>query len=312
MILAISCKIMWHLGKILSNAETDKKWKTVKSFLTYKYIHLSGGDASIFPKGDEDVGTPSHAKHHTYNGDTHSCKRQNPEALNAGTPVKKLCTLGKQKGELDTVLKDEQHENACKLVNESSSKAPDESNCLRKTSFIDGNDAAVMSQSSCYTDDYTSSTASRCDDGNPTKDIYRTGAKCAPGGKQDMHQPGAGFHTIGVLRTKPGRGDPTLSMSCSDKLLKWNILGCQGALLSYFLASPLFISSVVIGKCPFDMCAAERAFYRRAEQFEARFMVHKPKVLISQKEFESSKVKLESLVAAAGEGSGKLSPSSSG
>ena len=60
------------------------------------------------------------------------------------------------------------------------------------------------------------------------------------------------------------------------------------------------------------MYAAERAFYRRAEQFEARFMVHKPKVLISQKEFESSKVKLESLVAAAGEGSGKLSPSSSG
>lgn len=53
------------------------------------------------------------------------------------------------------------------------------------------------------------------------KDVYRTGAKCVKGEKvQDSRLPGADYHTVGPLRTKPGRGDPTSSLSCSDKMAK--------------------------------------------------------------------------------------------
>jgi len=31
------------------------------------------------------------------------------------------------------------------------------------------------------------------------------------------------------LRTKPGRGDPTESLTCSDKLARWNVLGPSSA-----------------------------------------------------------------------------------
>ena len=63
------------------------------------------------------------------------------------------------------------------------------------------------------------------DDMKSGSDIYRTGAKCVPCGLQDTHDVGSGYHIVGVLRTKPGRGDPTLSMSCSDKIMKWCVLG---------------------------------------------------------------------------------------
>ena len=57
-------------------------------------------------------------------------------------------------------------------------------------------------------------------------DIHRTGAKCVPGvgdesAPRDPHLPGAGYHVTGALRYKPGRGERTSSMSCSDKIAKW-------------------------------------------------------------------------------------------
>ena len=52
---------------------------------------------------------------------------------------------------------------------------------------------------------------------------------------QDLKLPGAGYHTsLGAVRTKPGRGDPTRSLSCSDKMLKWRALGMQVPSITYF------------------------------------------------------------------------------
>lgn len=61
-----------------------------------------------------------------------------------------------------------------------------------------------------------------------TGDIHRTGAKCLDAEtRRDAKLPGLDYHVVTAVRTKPGRGDPTLSVSCSDKLLRWNLVGVQ-------------------------------------------------------------------------------------
>ncbi|XP_046753036.1 tRNA-specific adenosine deaminase 1 [Diprion similis] len=94
-------------------------------------------------------------------------------------------------------------------------------------------------------------------------DVHRTGAKCVQTGEQDSRLPGVDYHLVGPIRTKPGRGDRTLSLSCSDKIAKWNILGIQGALLSR-LIPPVRIDSFCIGgQSPFSPEAMQRGICER-------------------------------------------------
>ncbi|KAM7002614.1 tRNA-specific adenosine deaminase 1 [Tautogolabrus adspersus] len=139
-------------------------------------------------------------------------------------------------------------------------------------------------------------------------DIHRTGAKCVPGGHADPLHPGMGYHSTGMLRVKPGRGEPTLSLSCSDKLARWGVLGFQGALLSHYLQEALYFSTVVVGKCPYSQEVMQRALVTRCScvsNLPAGFSVCAPELLQSSLEFPFSQAQTELQHQ---DGKGRISP----
>jgi tRNA-specific adenosine deaminase 1 len=91
--------------------------------------------------------------------------------------------------------------------------------------------------------------------------------------------------TEGKIRIKPGKGDRTMSLSCSDKIARWNIMGIQGCMLSS-LIDPIYMSSYILPNgTSFNRVAMERAISKRftkAQQFLTQpFTLQTPKVFVA-------------------------------
>lgn len=91
--------------------------------------------------------------------------------------------------------------------------------------------------------------------------------------------------TEGKIRIKPGKGDRTMSLSCSDKIARWNMMGLQGCMMSS-LIDPIYLSSVVLAdRTPFNRAAMERALYKRftdADKFlNHPFKLHQPAIIVA-------------------------------
>lgn len=110
----------------------------------------------------------------------------------------------------------------------------------------------------------------------PNDAIY-TGAKLI--GLQDQQDPMQ--QKVGAVRTKPGRGDRTLSMSCSDKLARWNVFGVQGALLDTLLTQPIYFETLNFVGCAENEESIRRAIYERFidKEFKTiKYKVQKPTI----------------------------------
>ncbi|KAM3857030.1 double-stranded RNA-specific editase 1-like [Diretmus argenteus] len=62
------------------------------------------------------------------------------------------------------------------------------------------------------------------------------------------------------------QGERLLTMSCSDKIARWNVVGFQGSLMSYF-TEPVYFSSIILGSL-YHADHLSRAMYQRITDIE--------------------------------------------
>ncbi|XP_031414290.1 double-stranded RNA-specific editase 1 isoform X2 [Clupea harengus] len=73
------------------------------------------------------------------------------------------------------------------------------------------------------------------------------------------------------------QGERLLTMSCSDKIARWNVVGIQGSLMSYFM-EPMYFSSIILGSL-YHADHLSRAMYQRIADIEdlpQPFTLNKP------------------------------------
>ncbi|XP_010634729.1 double-stranded RNA-specific editase 1 isoform X2 [Fukomys damarensis] len=73
------------------------------------------------------------------------------------------------------------------------------------------------------------------------------------------------------------QGERLLTMSCSDKIARWNVVGIQGSLLSVFV-EPIYFSSIILGSL-YHGDHLSRAMYQRISNIEdlpPLYMLNKP------------------------------------
>ncbi|KAI4831745.1 hypothetical protein KUCAC02_001274 [Chaenocephalus aceratus] len=73
------------------------------------------------------------------------------------------------------------------------------------------------------------------------------------------------------------QGERLLTMSCSDKIARWNVVGFQGSLMSYF-TDAIYFSSIILGSL-YHADHLSRAMYQRVTEMEElppSFSLNKP------------------------------------
>ncbi|WWC64798.1 uncharacterized protein I303_107411 [Kwoniella dejecticola CBS 10117] len=125
-------------------------------------------------------------------------------------------------------------------------------------------------------------------------------------GQEGVSRGRSGYTSISTLRTKPGRPDsiPSISMSCSDKIASWSVLGVQGGLLANIF-DPVYLHGIIVGgvDTPSDMDEGswhamikkemERSVWGRlgniSDLLPGPYILHRPAIHLSSIPFEHSK-----------------------